>query len=512
MTSCAGRKRDFGTLSDNMPLFPATVMQNGRRAGLLSVGAALFWPVPINGAAGYSVFAIRSMSFNSVTEGESSVDQPITVAFHTLGCKVSQYETEAIREAFLARGFSEVAFTERADVYVINTCTVTAESDRKSRQMIRRAVSLSPDAVVMVTGCYSQTSPEQCAAIPGVAYVGGSGDKMKIPDAALRILAARHAGQAASPVTAVTDIEAEPFEPMHVRSAPRTRAYVKIEDGCECRCTYCAIPAARGRVRSKAPEDVLKEVNALVAGGTREVVLTGIETASYGVDLGGFRLIDLLTLLERDSPIERIRLGSLTPELFREPFVTRLASLKKPVPHFHISMQSGSDAVLRAMHRRYNSEQAMNGIRLLRTAYPRLMLTTDMMVGFPGETEENFRETLSFSREAHFLSMHVFAYSRRKNTPAASYPHQIPEDVKHERVAELMALSSAMTRENLAATVENKTPLSVLFETYRNGFSAGHSENFIECAVRSDRNLHGAIANVIPLATDGDKIIGEIEE
>lgn len=436
--------------------------------------------------------------------------KPYTVALYTLGCKVSQYETEAIREVFLARGATVVPFPSPADIYVINTCTVTAESDHKCRKAIRRAHAANENAVIMVTGCYSQVAPDDCMALDGVAYVGGNGGKMKIPDAALSLLRARET-QSVAPVCAVTDIDKEPFEPMQIDEAPRTRAYIKIEDGCECRCTYCAIPAARGRVRSRAPDDILREVERLVKGGTREVVLTGIETASYGADLENTRLADLLTLLEQKSHVERIRLGSLTPELFRADFVSRIASLRKLVPHFHISMQSGSDHVLNLMRRRYSRKMAEDGIRRLYDSVPRLMLTGDMIVGFPGESEEDFKETLDFVKNARFLSLHVFPYSKRKGTPAATFPQQLPEAVKRERAARLRELAAMIGRERLLETVASGDVLPVLFETYENGVAVGHSDSFIEVAVPSPRDLHGEIFPVIPRGIEGTRLLGEIQ-
>ncbi|MCQ2385574.1 MAG: MiaB/RimO family radical SAM methylthiotransferase [Clostridia bacterium] len=297
------------------------------------------------------------------------------VGLCTLGCKVAQYETEAMTEAFVRNGFAVGNFEEKCDVYVINTCTVTAESDRKSRQMIRRAVRQNPDALVMVTGCYAQTSPEKIASIDGVSYVIGSEGKMRIPQKALELTARQ-----SSCIIDLLPLANSGFEPMTVQGAPRTRAYVKIEDGCECRCTYCAIPGARGHVRSKAPGDVINEVNGLARGGVLEVVLTGIETASYGVDLDGYRLADLLEDLEVKSDISRIRLGSLTPELMKPDFVERIRHLTKLVPHFHLSMQSGADAVLRNMKRRYNAEQALSALSRLRDAIPGAQFTTDKMV------------------------------------------------------------------------------------------------------------------------------------
>lgn len=429
------------------------------------------------------------------------------VGLYTLGCKVSQYETEAIAEDFERRGFCVCDFDEVCDVYVINTCTVTAESDRKSRQMIRRAVSRNPDALVMVTGCYAQTSPDAVARIPGVAYICGSGGKMKIAEAALALLG----GQSQlSPFCAVTAVEEEPFERMSIAHAPRTRAYVKIEDGCECRCSYCAIPGARGRVRSKNPDDVVAEVEALCRGGTGEVVLTGIETASYGADLADCRLIDLLERLENQSGVRRIRLGSLTPELMRPDFVARAARLGKLAPHFHLSVQSGSDAVLRGMRRRYSAAQALEGIERVRQAMPHVNFTTDVMVGFPGESDENFAETEAFCRRAGFLDMHIFAYSPRPGTPAASYPDQVPEAIKRRRSHALLQLRDELHAAACAAAVAAAEPLSVLFESCSEGVWSGHSDNFFEVAVRSRENLHGRFATVLPTGVSGGRLSGTL--
>ncbi len=429
-----------------------------------------------------------------------------TVALATLGCKVSQYETEAVREALLDRSFCVVDFIEHADAYVINTCTVTAESDRKCRQTVRRALRLNPDAAVLVMGCYAQRSPDELLRIEGVSYVLGTDGKMRVPEILEQLL--KH--KKCAPVCAVAPLDGVPFEKMSVYGAPRTRAYLKIEDGCECRCTYCAIPDARGCVRSKAPSDILDEIEALVKNGTREVVLTGIETASYGADLDGYRLIDLLEMLDKKSSVERLRLGSLTPEMMREDTVLRLSRLGKLVGHFHLSMQSGSDGVLRRMKRRYNRTMALSALRRLRDCIPGVQFTTDMMVGFPGESEEEFLETLAFSREAMFLDMHVFAYSRRKGTEADTYRDQIPEPVKRERSARLIALGKALREERLQALVLARKPLRVLFETEENGSWHGHSDEFAPVSVKSDTPLHGEICLVMPKRVEGDGIVGEL--
>ena len=429
-----------------------------------------------------------------------------TVGLYTLGCKVSQYETEAIAEAFEKEGFRVVPFEEAADVYVINTCTVTAESDRKCRQVIRRATGKRPRAVVMVVGCYAQTSSEEILKIDGVSYVSGTDGKLRLPRMARRLLSE----ESRMPLCETTSLEGAAFEPMCITRAPRTRAYVKIEDGCECRCTYCAIPGARGNVRSKSPDDVLAEVEGLVRGGTREVVLTGIETASYGADLDGFRLIDLLEMLCEKSAVERIRLGSLTPEMMKEETVSRLGRLEKLVPHFHLSMQSGSDIVLRGMKRRYNTRMAREALARLRAAIPRVQFTTDIMVGFPGETEEAFAETYRFCEEARFLDMHVFAYSKRKNTPAALMAGQVDEAVKRERSAALIALRTHMREEILSSLAAKGESLSVLFETEEDGFYTGHSDAFVPVRVKTKEDLHGLLRRVRPIDVEDGILYGEL--
>ena len=435
-----------------------------------------------------------------------AIEKQYTVGLYTLGCKVSQYETEAIAEEFERRGFLRRPFDEMCDVYVINTCTVTAESDRKSRQVIRRAYHKNPAACIMVCGCYAQTTPGDIQKIPGVTYISGTGGKMALAHRAEALLQARPA----MPVCAVSRVEDEPFEPMTITRAPRTRAYVKIEDGCECRCTYCAIPGARGLVRSKAPEDVLREVRGLAAGGSREIVLTGIETASYGVDLGKTRLIDLLEMLDREPGMPRLRLGSLTPELIRPDFVRRLAALRCITPHLHLSMQSGSDSVLRGMRRRYNTCMALSGLRALREAIPAMQFTTDMMVGFPGETDESFEETMAFCREAAFLDMHVFAYSRRPGTPAADFRDQVPEPLKRERSTRLIALKNEIRQGILSRLVEEGRPLSVLFETEEGGVYTGHTDTYVEVRATSALALSGEIVAVRPQEARDGVIFGEI--
>lgn len=431
-----------------------------------------------------------------------------SVGLYTLGCKVSQYETEAIAEGFIARGFTVLPFDHVCDAYVINTCTVTAESDRKSRQFIRRAGTCNPQAVIAVVGCYSQTSPDEVARIEGVDIVLGSADKMSVIDRVERCLAER------VPVVAVTPIDDAPFEPMSIRHAPRTRAYVKIEDGCECRCTYCAIPNARGRVRSKPPMDVIAEVEALAAAGTQEIVLTGIETASYGADFAEpYGLADLLEQLQERGSCRRVRLGSLSPEVMKPAFLARICRLPILVPHFHLSMQSGSDAVLHRMKRRYNRAMALDALARARALIPRVQFTTDLMVGFPGEGEREFAETLDFVTQARFLDVHVFAYSRRPGTPAASYDGQVDEAVKRERSAALIEATHRVRDDILSGLVAEAEPLSVVLETKKGGVYHAHSDTFVAVCVQAPddkTDLRGTVCDVIPIGHENGVLLAKL--
>ncbi len=427
------------------------------------------------------------------------------IGFYTLGCKVSQYETEAMAECFENRGYTVLDFTEVCDIYVINTCTVTAEADRKSRQMIRRAKRSNPDSIVLVCGCYSQRSADEVSSIAGVDAVIGSAGKMNLVDIAEKLLTERRQ------IISVTDIEKEPFEKMKITRGPRTRVYVKIEDGCECKCTYCAIPSARGSVRSKDIADVIEEVEALSKSGVPEVVLTGIETGSYGQDFNnGFRLADLLVLLNDRKSANQIRLGSLAPELVGKDFVDKVKGLDILAPHFHLSIQSGSDSVLRRMKRRYNRKIALENIEQIRSNIKNATFTTDIMVGFPGETEEDFLNTVSFVREARFLDAHVFAYSKRKNTPAESFSDQVPEDIKRRRSEELIRVVKEVRKDVLFGIVSSGEVLSVIFEEKRGGLWYGHSSTFAEVVAESEANLHGVEKSVIPLRLDEDLIYGKI--
>lgn len=412
-----------------------------------------------------------------------------TVGLYTLGCKVSQYETEAIAEGFIDCGVQVCPFEEVNDIYVINTCTVTAESDRKSRQFIRRALRKNPNAVICVVGCYSQRSYSEISKIEGVDIIIGTDNKMSVIGLSLE----RVGRQKGEVFISVSDVTKSSFEPMKIRSAPRTRAYVKIEDGCEAKCTYCAISDARGRVRSKPKEDVINEVRALSDSGIREIVLTGIETGSYGKDFEeNYTLADLIVELDSINACERIRLGSLAPELVGESFCEKIKNVKILAPHFHISMQSGSDNILRSMKRRYTVERAIENIERLKNTFPGSMITTDLMVGFPGESEEDFFLSCDFVRRVELLDAHVFAYSKREGTPAAEYQDQVPENIKRERSEKLISVVEEVRDGVLDRVVAQRKPLSLILETcLGDGFFSAHSASYIEARVLIKDSLYG---------------------
>lgn len=434
------------------------------------------------------------------------------VGLYTLGCKVSSYETEAVSEKFETRGCVIGSFDEPCDIYVINTCTVTAEGDAKSRKYIRRAVRQNPDAVVCVIGCYSQRAPREVAAIEGVSVVYGTLDKLSIVDEVERIFEARDVGNCdTSPVVSVGTLDGACFEKMRISRAPRTRGYVKIEDGCDSKCSYCAIAPARGRVRSKPPCEVVSEVEGLYENGTREVVLTGIEVASYGTDLSPkTSLAELISTLDERCSCDRIRLGSMAPELMTDELIRTYAASKICVPHFHISMQSGSDRVLRGMRRRYNRAMADEAIKLVRELMPRVMLTADLMVGFPGESEEDFLETMDFVRKSRLLSAHVFAYSRREGTPAADYPDQIPEEVKKERSRRLIELCQRVGAIELDSVVSLGEPLSCVLETRDGTLWSAHSDSYIEALCDGEGYSSGDAVLVKPVRHENGVLYGEI--
>ena len=431
-----------------------------------------------------------------------------TVGIYTLGCKVNQYESEAIAEILEEAGATVLPPNRVCDAYVINTCTVTAESDRKARQFIRRAIAKNPQAYIAVTGCLAETGAESLAAIPGVDVIVGNTEKLAAARALLRLVA--EGKKPPSPILHRPPLEGAPFEPMRICAFGRTRAYVKIEDGCENHCAYCIIPSARGAVRSKPLTEVVEEVTTLTRGGCREVVLTGIETASYGRDRSEGSLADLLTAVNGIEGIGRVRLGSLDPSLIRPPFVKAIAPLSSLTPHFHLSLQSGSSKILAAMKRKYNADMARNAMALLRDAMPRVKFSTDVIVGFPGETEEDFLESARFIREEGFLTVHIFPYSKRRGTLAERMPNQVPEEVKRDRLHRLEVIAAESRRKILEKSVAEYPLTEVLFETYKDGRAFGHTDDFLEVSVPSLHPLHGLLLPVRLTSTDGELVFGEL--
>ena len=431
-----------------------------------------------------------------------------TAAIYTLGCKVNQYESEAIAEVLEVNGIKILSPSEICDAYIINTCTVTAESDRKARQFIRRAISKNPNAYIAVTGCFAQTSPEEIAKIDGVDLICGNTDKLDVAKYIVNFF--NGSIEKNNPTVLVKDIQSAQFEDMSINKFERTRAYVKIEDGCENRCAYCIIPSARGKVRSKAPDKLIAEVESLVKNGCKEVVLTGIETASYGKDLHGITLADILCKVDKIKGLERIRLGSLDPSLIKPEFVEKISKLTSLAPHFHLSLQSGSSKILALMKRKYNAEMAMNAINLLKNSIPNVSFTTDVIVGFPQETEADLLETADFIRKAEFLTVHLFSYSNRKGTEASKMKGQLNSEEKNRRLHILEETAKETKKKFISKQISNSPVKKVLFETF-DGISAhGHTDNFMEVSVESKKDLRGLILPVQIENTDGDICFGRL--
>lgn len=427
----------------------------------------------------------------------------------TLGCRVNQYESLAFTEGLKKHGIELVGQGEECDAAIVNTCTVTAESDRKSRQMIRRAATFARH--VIVTGCFAQISADSVSDISGVTYVCGNGGKASLADTVYEILTGTYVGEQRN-VKSPDGIEAVE---MTTSMPERVRSYIKIEDGCENHCAYCIIPKARGPVRSKKPETVLEEARRLALAGCREVILTGIETASYGMDFAGHspyghRLADLIRELSEVDGIERIGLGSLEPTVMSDYFVNSLAGTPKLLPHFHLSIQSGCSRTLAEMKRRYNADTAHAAISRMRAAIPDVTFSADVIVGFPGETEEDFAKTAEFCRNERFLHMHIFPYSKRAGTVAAERTDTIAENVKHERLLRLEEIGREVKRELLDdyITAHASAPVKVLVEKSENGTAIGHSEHYIEVRIPCQTANAGEILDVYPISHNGDVIEG----
>lgn len=411
-------------------------------------------------------------------------------ALHNLGCKVNAYELEAIQQMLEQQGYEIVPFAPGADIYIINTCTVTNIADRKSRQMLHKAKKMNPDAVVVACGCYVQAAGEKLEQDSAIDLVVGNNKKKEIPAILEEYFREKEEGRSGSG-TWVTDMtHNREYETLSIsRTAEHTRAFIKVQDGCNQFCTYCIIPYARGRVRSRRPEDVLEEVRRLAESGCQEVVLTGIHLSSYGVDLEeGQNLLALIRTIHAMDGIRRIRLGSLEPGIITEEFAEAIAALPKVCPHFHLSLQSGCDTVLERMNRRYRSEEYKEKCRLLRRVYDRPALTTDVIVGFPGETEEEFEASWAFVEEVNFFETHIFKYSRREGTRAAAMPDQIPEQEKTRRSHILLELDAQRRQEYMESFLgeEKEVLLEEKVELDGKNWWVGYTREYLKAIVPDD--------------------------
>lgn len=437
-------------------------------------------------------------------------------ALHNLGCKVNAYETEAMQQMLENAGYEIVPFHESADVYVINTCSVTNIADRKSRQMIHRAKKQNPEAIVVAAGCYIQTKEEEARADEAIDILIGNNQKGELVELLEQCLALREKdGQMAetserSVISSVTDINQDVscFEELVMsKPAEHTRAFVKVQDGCNQFCSYCIIPYARGRVRSRSVANVMEEVRQLAKNGYQEVVLTGIHLSSYGIDCDD-NLLHLIQSIHEVEGITRIRLGSLEPKIVTEEFVRELSALPKVCPHFHLSLQSGCDETLRRMNRKYTAEEYAAGCEILRRYYEHPAITTDVIVGFPGETEEEFAETVDFLKRIHFYEMHIFKYSKRQGTRAAVMEHQIPEEVKASRSNQLLELADRMSEE-FRDYYKGKSQ-QVLFEEQQiiagKPMYVGFTPEYVKVAKESGESLE----NVMLSGRIGDCLEGSI--
>lgn len=415
-------------------------------------------------------------------------------ALRNLGCKVNYYETEAMAQLLEKAGYEIVAFEDRADVYVINTCSVTNIADRKSRQMLHRAKKRNPQAVVVAAGCYVQAAGEELEKDPAVDIIVGNNKKMDLP----RILEKFFAGRELERAEYLIDIgKTRQYEGLNIdKVAGHTRAFIKIQDGCDQFCSYCIIPYTRGRIRSRKPGEIIKEVENLGSQGYQEMVLTGIHLSSYGAEFEDGKqnaLVDLLVRLDKIPGIKRLRLGSLEPRIVTEDFARTLAGLKTICPHFHLSLQSGSDSVLKRMNRRYTTAQYREVCRILRTWFDNPAITTDVITGFPGETEEEFRETADFLREIRFYETHIFKYSRREGTRAARMEGQIPESVKASRSDELLAMGAAMSLEYRKSFLgqEKEVLMEEKAVISHREYLTGYTKEYVRAAIPWDEGLKG---------------------
>jgi len=427
-----------------------------------------------------------------------------SVSFCTLGCKVNQYETEAMTKLFINAGYEVKEFGEKCDIYVINTCTVTSMGDRKSRQMIHRAIKQNPNGLVAVVGCYSQVSPDEVKKIDGVGLVLGTKERSHIVELCEQRLKENEQK------VIVTDImKQREYEDMWVSSySSKTRAFVKIEDGCTEFCTYCIIPYARGPVRSRSLESIVGEVKALSKNGFSEIVLTGIHLASYGKDLKEYTLLDVIKEVSKIDGIKRVRLGSIEPRILTEDFISEISKIDKMCNHFHIALQSGCDETLKRMNRKYTTAEYKNSVELVRKYFDNPAIATDIMVGFPGETEEEFSSSVNFAVELGLADAHVFAYSNRKGTKADKMENQVEKSVKERRSKEMIAALKTTQRAYLEGYVGKNC--EVLFEQeVKPGMYEGHMTNYVKVHMKSQEDLSGKFKNVSISHIKGDCLMAD---
>lgn len=447
-----------------------------------------------------------------------------TIATYTLGCKVNQYETNAVEEIFTQNGYTLTDFDDKSDIYIINTCTVTSMSDRKSRQVIRRAKKNNKDAIVVVMGCYAQNDPDAIIKIEDVNLVLGTKDKNKIFEEVQKI--SKH-----DKVVRVTNIMDElEFENLSVTSYTKnTRAFVKIQDGCDRYCSYCIIPYTRGRIRSRNISDIVREVQSLSDNGYKEVVLTGIHIASYGKDLkksknelipiidsqkddfiqADISLIDVIEEVSKIKNIHRVRIGSVEPIIISDDFLKRLTKIEKFCHHFHLSLQSGCDDTLKRMNRRYTTDEYRDAVLKIRQYFDSPAITTDIITGFPGETQEEFEKTYLYLSDINLYEMHIFPFSRRSGTKAYDMKNQIDNDTKHKRSEKLIALANK-NKNDFEQNLIGKT-FDVLFEQKEDEFYHGYTKNYVKIYVKSDKELSGKLIDVRINALENGRLIGEIQ-
>ena len=423
-----------------------------------------------------------------------------TVSFITLGCKVNQYETNAMSQKFIEKGYKIAE--ENADIIIVNTCTVTNMSDRKSRHMLRKKKQKNPKAVIVATGCYAQVAKDNLKEIPEINLVLGNKEKNNIVE-----IVENYIKEETNKVQVKDIMQQKDFQEFgNVVYTEKTRAVIKIQDGCDRFCSYCIIPYARGRVRSRKPENIIEEIEKQVKNGIKEVVLTGIHIASYGKDFKkDYKLIDLLEQINKIQDLQRIRLGSIEPLLINEEFLRRLTKLEKICHQFHLSLQSGCDDTLKRMNRRYTTNEFLEIVNILRKNYEDVILTTDIIVGFPGETDTEFKKTLDFLKQIKFYKMHVFQYSPRKGTKAAQMKEQIDPKIKEERSKILINLSNKYQKEYNQEQIGKK--IEVLFEENKNGYAKGHTRNYIEVLFETKENIENETKIVIPYKAEESYII-----